>query len=284
MIDYTRISTPRGESVTVYAGGDLHTITSVDPAFDELLDELTSGAPDEARVLNLLGATVAQTVTQQLQQFTQRVTYDGTDILLDGAPVHGVIAEHITACLQERTNDWQPLVRFLERLSDNPSMVARKELFNWLDAAGLTLNREGWIVAYKGLTTRHTSMHAGGAFINGAWHSGRVPHGVADIIELDRSQVDDDRRMLCSLGLHVGTASFAREYAQDHNSTVVATVLVDPAHVVSVPTDSAHHKMRVCRYRVSRIEDIDLTYLGRSGVYCDDDEDDYDASGLINEI
>jgi hypothetical protein len=65
-----------------------------------------------------------------------------------------------------------------------------------------------------------------------------------------RDLVNDDRNSACSVGLHVGTFGYAESFAEQ-----MLVVLVDPADVVSVPTDSNAQKMRVCRLYVAARHD-----------------------------
>ena len=63
---------------------------------------------------------------------------------------------------------------------------------------------------------------------------------------MPRSEVDPNSDSYCSVGLHVGTWSYAQDYACASNRVMIK-VLVHPRDVVMVPGDS-NEKMRVCRY------------------------------------
>jgi hypothetical protein len=62
---------------------------------------------------------------------------------------------------------------------------------------------------------------------------------------MPRGKVDDDFRRGCSFGFHVGT----REYATSWGPRTML-VKVDPADVVSVPSDCECQKLRTSRYTV----------------------------------
>lgn len=271
-IAYTSISTEERSSLTVILDSELITITDENPAYHEVLDQLQGSDPDADIVRDLLSQTTSGSVASQMQKLTSRVSYDGTSIFFDGDPVHGTIVEHIKANLVAKNGDWAPLVAFLERQAANPSMVSRREMYDWLQAEGLTIAPDGRIIGYKGLRKDGMSVYAGGAYVDGTWVDGNVPNHVGSVISMDRPQVDDDRDRTCSYGLHVGSY----DYAQGWSQGLVATVLVDPADVVSIPSDLNGQKMRTCRYEVARVEIDSATYLGRSGVIDPDEFTDPD--------
>lgn len=68
---------------------------------------------------------------------------------------------------------------------------------------------------------------------------------IGEVVNIPREQCNEDATVECSDGLHVGSLSYMRENS-DLGDTLVA-VLVNPAHIVSVPYADAH-KMRVCEY------------------------------------
>lgn len=82
--------------------------------------------------------------------------------------------------------------------------------------------------------------------------TGHVPYPVGATVWMPRDLVSDDRNSACSVGLHVGTYCYAERFSEQ-----MLVVLVDPADVVSVPTDSNAQKMRVCRLYVAARHDGD---------------------------
>lgn len=269
-IEHTSIRTTRGSSLTAFVFGELHTITDSNPVFDEVFALLNEPDTSEAEVYDLLTASTSQGVVNQMRNLSARVTYDGTDILFDDEPIHGTVVEHIKSSLIDGTHEWENLAAFLERSSANPSMTSRREMYDWITAAGLVITSDGRFVGYKGLRSDSSSVRDGGAYVNGVWVDGHVPNHVGSRITLDREKVDDDRTISCSHGLHVGTY----DYASGWSHGVVATVLVDPADVVSVPADSGCAKLRTWRYEVVKTEKDQATYLGRFGTVSPGDFED----------
>jgi hypothetical protein len=66
------------------------------------------------------------------------------------------------------------------------------------------------------------------------------------VVEMERHEVDDNRDVTCSTGLHFCGMSYLSCFGGDR--TVI--VKVNPADVVSIPSDYNDAKGRTCRYEV----------------------------------
>lgn len=75
-------------------------------------------------------------------------------------------------------------------------------------------------------------------------HSKTMKIQLGSAVKIPRSECDSNPHQTCSRGLHVGTPSFL---SNGGFGSINVIVLVNPAHVVSVPYTDAH-KMRVCEY------------------------------------
>ena len=80
--------------------------------------------------------------------------------------------------------------------------------------------------------------------------TGHITYPLGATVTIPRALVDDNRDAACSVGLHVGTFSYASSFAPR-----TLLVLVDPADVVSVPRHSDGQKMRVSRFVVAAEHD-----------------------------
>lgn len=129
---------------------------------------------------------------------------------------------------------FQPLLKFWRKLRNNPSFNSRQMLFKFLEHNGHPITTEGNFIAYRAVREDYKDKH-----------TGTMDNSIGAVVELPRSQVDDNPNNTCSFGLHVATMS----YAKDFGSKVV-DVEVDPADVVAVPTDYNGTKMRVCKFKV----------------------------------
>jgi hypothetical protein len=252
MYDMVLVEREDGErTLTVFAYGEIVTADSTHPRFDELLAATRRG-DDLATLQNL--ADPASLVGTILTPLSERISVGSGRVFFDGDEVHDSIGEHILRFLDEGVEDWQPLVRFLEKLSTNPERHSREQLYDWLTGRAFTITTDGDFVAYKGVMLRdgqYVSQHSGPAIVNGVPMNGHVPNAEGSTIELSRSQVAFDPSTGCASGLHAGTYEYAKMYA----SGALLKVVINPRDVVSVPTDSDAQKLRVSRYRV--VETID---------------------------
>jgi len=90
-----------------------------------------------------------------------------------------------------------------------------------------------------------------------------------------RNKVDDDKNIGCSYGFHAGTLEYATGFACSNDKLVL--VEIDPADVVSIPTDCNFQKLRTCRYKVVAEYERPLeeqVYQSRFSTEHDDDVDE----------
>jgi hypothetical protein len=186
---------------------------------------------------------------QPLTELSERVFVNEDTVEFDGEPVHDALAKTIQRYWLEG-RPYGGLVKFMERLSLNTCDHSRNALWSWVNERDLEVDPEGFLIAYKGVQTDMTSVHAGGAFVDDVWVDGHVPNMEGSVVSMPRSQVQHNPGIGCSYGLHVGTKGYAQSFG-----SVLLTVRVDPVDVVSVPTDCGAAKMRVCRYKIIDVHD-----------------------------
>lgn len=229
--------------ITITENGEVETFDSSDRLFPAILKAATVDhlSLDEIRELE-----VDNTVTD-IVDLTDRVTLEGDTVYLDGEPAPRTLSDTIVRYRNEG-RPFQGLVKFLERLDNNPSRRSREQLFNWTSRVDLEIDGEGYLIGYKGVQSDLHSSGSGGAEVDGVWIDGRVPNQEGSVISMPREKVQDDPNITCSYGLHVGNKQYATSFGP-----VTLTVRVDPADVVSVPTDYNGQKMRCCRYEVLEV-------------------------------
>lgn len=235
--------------------GRVETTTSDHPNWDAIWNGVQQG--DES-VIDLFD--VSKVVTEKFRRVTDRVTLRGGVVLLDNDPVDNELSDQIVRFLEEKEEDWKPLVSFLENAASNPNEHSREQAYRWLSHRSFAFTDDGCILAYKGVEPDgmggFRSISSGKAIVNGKEVSGRIPQKVGDVVEMPRSEVQHDPRVGCHTGLHAGTWSYASGFAQG----AVVTVKINPRDIVSVPTDCSSEKVRVCRYEV--VEVVDKPYDG----------------------
>lgn len=183
------------------------------------------------------------------------VVVEGGVVVYRGEEVKNAVVDKIFEFMKDSL-PVEPLVKFLENLLANPSMASRNELYDFLEHNGFPLTEDGCFLAYKGLRENYLDIH-----------SGKFSNTIGSVIEMERHDVDDDRRVACSYGFHVGTY----EYANGFQKGKLVMVKVNPRDVVSVPHDCSCQKCRVCKYEV--IQDCEVQFdcplvsQNESGVY-----------------
>jgi hypothetical protein len=129
----------------------------------------------------------------------------------------------------------EPMVNFMENLYKNPSKRAVTELYGFLEKGNLPITPDGHFLAYKRVREDYLDCH-----------SGTMDNSVGKIVEMERHDVDDNKDNTCSTGLHFCSMSYLSSFSGAR--TVI--VKINPADVVSIPSDYNDAKGRTCRYKV----------------------------------
>jgi hypothetical protein len=270
MIHFNVMLTESGASYITWVGkdGKPRTATDQNPALYAKVKSALIEGNDPSDLFDL--ATKPAVVADK------RITYGPNGYSFVGE----AIPEEMSAIIQryqDEGKDTLNLVKFMERLANNPSLRSRKMLFTWTQSRNMVIDDEGYIIGYKGVRSDMLSSHSGTAAVDGVEMTGHIPNAVGTVITMPREAVTDDPHNGCSTGLHVGNFRYAKHFA-----AITLVVRVDPADVVSVPKDSSHEKMRVCRYEVvglheSEQDDVAQTYEPESTVDPDEIDADFDA-------
>lgn len=241
----------------VYGTGENLSIPGDHPSFEQVKAALLAELPlDE--ILDTF--STARAIQRRFEPLTDRIAVRDDKLYFDGDEMHGALATQVVRFTRESVEDVTPLLNFIERLGNNPGEAfVRDQAYRWIQSARLDITPEGFIVGYKGVRTRdednedgylYESTSSGHGIVDGIEYiDANLPQSVGSVVTMPRSEVDFDPKSDCSVGLHVGTRSYARSYGD-----TTTRVLVDPKDIVSVPAYS-DEKMRVCRYIVDGIEE-----------------------------
>lgn len=233
----------------VYTADERH------PHFARILEGLREGDP---RVWEWFD--VASGVINAFNVITDRVSYDGKNVLFDGDPVHSVLAEQLSRAIEYGDpENYKALALFWEKLESNPTEHSRVQAYDWLSCHKFQITPEGDVVGFKGVVSTKDGYKSWASsaikgtpsgYVNGVpiKELSQIPQKVGDIVTMPRSEVAHDPREACKRGLHVATHG----YAQGYGDTVLE-VHVNPRDIVSVPTDGHGAKVRACRYTVARV-------------------------------
>lgn len=246
--DYTLIDQNGEQNLTVIVPGrDPLLAHESNPYFDKIVAGIRAGDDD---VLDLIDLAVA--AARKFERLSERVTVSNGRVYLDGDEIDNLLTKQIVKFIVDGVDDWEPLVKFFEKVAQNPSENSRKQLYTFINKNDLSLTPDGDLVAYKGVKWDaadkvHRSTTAGQAIVNGETYEGCIPNPIGGLVEMPRSEVRDNPHDHCSVGLHIATYDFAKSYGD-----TMLEVIVNPRDVVSVPHDSSQ-KVRCCRYYISKV-------------------------------
>ncbi len=172
-----------------------------------------------------------------------RVTFDGTNVFVDGEVLHDSIVQKVVNIARDGL-PVEPVLKFIDNVSKNPSFNSRQQGYGFLEHSDIALTEDGYFIAFRAVANNYLSKRAN--------KDGSVNRNmVGDVVEMDRSLVDDNPDNHCSQGLHVGSIKYAGQGGFYHNyGDRTMLVKVNPADIVSVPNDHSCQKCRVCKYEV----------------------------------
>lgn len=233
----------------IYVANDAH------PHWDKILEGLRNGNPGVWELFD-----VATGIMRSFNQITDRISYDGANVLMDGDPIHSVLADQLVRTIEQGTSeDYTALAKFWEKLASNPDEHSREQAYDWLSCHKFQITEDGDVVGYKGVNLVDDGVYRSGwasrvpnvpsAYVNGQpiEPMSTVPQKIGDVVTMPRSEVVHDPTQACERGLHVATRGYARGYG------TLLEVHVNPRDIVSVPTDGSGEKVRVCRYFVAGV-------------------------------
>lgn len=218
------------ESVTVVSGGKSFVVQKGTANFADLKKALIAEDWDAVpRLLTINGAVAEWAKKWKNGDF---IFKEDKFFYKNEALPNNLSARAVTMAAEGK--DPGPLLKFWERLQNNPSMRSVEQLWEFLLHQGIPLTKDGYFLAYKGVKNDFTDQHTG------TWNN-----APGSVNQMPRNKISDDPREACHEGFHVGALGYARTFGP---KTVICKV--DPADVVCVPYDAEQQKMRVCRYKV----------------------------------
>ena len=99
----------------------------------------------------------------------------------------------------------------------------------------MPITEDGHFLAYKKVRDDYKDVH-----------SGTFDNSVGQVVSMVRNKVDENKDNTCSSGLHF--CSF--DYLKSFGGTRIMILKINPADVVSIPSDHFQQKGRTCRYEV----------------------------------
>lgn len=268
---YASIKTDDAVNVVNQLTGESFTVYASQPGWDAALDALRN---EDWTAFEIIARPAA--IFEQ-EYCDGRIALDDGVVSLDGNEMHGVLADKMIDMLRDGFNV-EPLAKFMVNLNDNPSNRAVTELYGFLEVSQLAITPEGNFVAYKMIKDDYTDTY-----------TGTMDNSVGAVVEMERNQVNEDKDQTCSHGLHF----CGRGYLGSYPGSRTVILEINPADVVSIPSDYNNHKGRCCKYTVigelengyqendddNRAEQhLEGSVFTGDGLDMDDDWNDDDAS------
>lgn len=241
-------------SVVLVIEGKVYNISSRHAKFDEIVEAVES--QDWEVVLDLAD------IHRKVAKFCDgKLEISGSSLTWKGNKVDNSLTRRILKMANQDQNV-DSLIVFLEKLMTNPSYTAVNELYGFMEYGDLPITPEGDFLAYKKIRGDWTDIY-----------TGKISNKIGNEIFMDRNAVDDDRNRTCSKGLHFcsqdylpyfGSDEWGKDAETNENGdpqSRVVIVSINPADVVSIPSDYNNTKGRTCRYTViAELEEwVDLT-------------------------
>lgn len=228
--------------VNIIIDGIPYSMTSNNENFTSVIDALK--ANDEQFLIDIF--TCKKVVNNELLEYAQPIfnidgfTLEDYNIYYNNNPVPSKLNEQI---LEMHTDgyDISSLCKFVENLFKNASYRVVNELYSFLECNEmLSITEDGCFLAYKKVREDYKDIY-----------SGTFDNSPGQILTMERNTVNDDKNQTCSTGLHFCSFSYLKHFGSTSSSTDrVVIVKINPADVVSIPSDYNNAKGRCCRYEV----------------------------------
>lgn len=173
-----------GSNITMILNGRAYSVDSSHPNYEKIKAGLSSLTEEELVKLTDLPKAVENFCAGKAE------VRDG-EVVYEGKPLHNNLAQRILALMSDGF-PFEPMLRFLENLMQNPSAQSISELYEFLSNRGLPITEDGHFLAYKVVRADYLDKY-----------SGTIDNHPGKVIEFKRREVDDRREHTCSFGLAI---------------------------------------------------------------------------------
>lgn len=216
-------------SISVIIDGNPYTIEKENVNFEEVKRLLNEGDICKLKAVLDKSAAIKNFMSGNVEM-KAGVTY------YKGKTVNNYVVIKIIDFIQQGL-PYKPLVKFLDKLMDNPSYRAVQELYGFLEYGKLPITPDGDFIAYRKVSKDWKDFY-----------TEKNDNSIGKVIEMPRNQVNENSEETCSFGLHFCSKDYLREYRGNEGRVVL--VKINPANVVAIPKDYHNTKGRCCKYEV----------------------------------
>lgn len=251
------------DNLTLIKGGDRVQISRSNPCFSEILKMLREREYD--KIFDLCK------FDRRINQYTNNQLYvDGDIVYYKGNEIHNKLVDRIVQFMNNGL-DFMPLMKFLQNQLKNPSQDAVDGLYDFIEHGNMPITEDGCFLAYKYVDQDYLDSY-----------SRTFDNSIGKVVEMNRDDVDPNRDVSCSPGLHVCTFDYVSSNMDSNKHCMI--VKVNPEDVVSVPFDYDAAKMRCCKYTVvDEYEDFKHNEEFFDDIFSDkyeDEEEDFEVDDL----
>lgn len=225
-------STP--SAFTVFVKGRPHSVSKDSDPYRHLMELVQSGVEvSEDEVMELVSP-------RRALEAIDGISIDGEVVSFAGEVLHEVLTRRILDVVRDGfpLDSWHNLVR---NIRANPAPWAMSEIFLWMESGNLPHTPDGHVLAYKRVRNDYQSVATDR-------QGNRVLYEVGTVVEMPggRGSVDPNRDKTCSTGLHFCSFDYLDKFSGDR----VLVVKINPADIVSIPSDYGNTKGRCWRMEV----------------------------------
>jgi len=220
----------QGKNIILVVDGKSHTISKdTHIAYGKIVDALKSQDWDALRDL-------VEPKKAIVNFGYGYVSIEGNKVMWKGKPFHNALANRMIEMYQDGF-PIDPMVRFMENLMENPSKRSVDQVYGFLEKNSLPITEDGCFLAFKRVRKDYKDKH-----------TGTIDNSIGEYVEMDRNGVDDNPDSHCSSGLHFCSESYLGAFGSADEPVMI--LKINPADVVSIPTDYNGAKGRCCAYEV----------------------------------
>jgi hypothetical protein len=227
-------------NVTAAVGGQAYNFGKAHPNYNKLINHLKNN--------NVEHFEACYDIVSHVNAYCEGyVNCDHGSLSWDGIKMPDMFTNTIVDMVKQGF-PFEPMLNFLDNMSQNPSDHAIVELFDFMENKHMPITMDGCFLAYKAVRSDYKDIY-----------SGTFNNNVGDVCSVPRNKVDNNRDNGCGHGLHVGAIDYAKSYGgidldndgdDNDGGNRLMICKVNPRDVVSVPSDHKFQKLRCCRYEV----------------------------------
>ena len=230
----------KSDGISITINGESYSVRVTHPNYQTIMTKLKSKEYDNLLSLIDIGKSISIT-TNKGKLFVEGGevffidTKAGKTKKLDGSLVDRIIKDLKN---QQTEKYGRALMNLLENINLNKSKDISGELYEWLKSGNCPITDDGCVLAYKKVRPNFTDIY-----------SGNFDNSPGKIVRMPQADVDPDRTVECSRGLHFASIGYLKHYGSCSENRVVI-VKVNPRHIFAIPTDYQFQKGRCSEYFV----------------------------------